>query len=379
MFNKYWNIPPSEILPNGIIKGRVGTPYEDYSGVQLDFTPEQICAELMACGIMCYAGDAVVGPGTIYYPFNLCNLKDYSKLQRASNALGARLRVNAIISKCEYADFAVSIPRRNRALVPLTRCLNTMSFDEARRESPSTAILGLNTSNNTEFVDIAKMPHLLIAGASGSGKTVAMHTIITSLLFAASPNEVQFVMIDPKQIELRMYKKLPHLMTPIVTDVNKAVLTLEAVCRKMDERYKSIKKGYSGFSKIIVVIDELADLMLTSKKLAETPIVRIAQLGRAAGIHLIVATQRPMATVITGLIKANMPARLALTMASWRDAGVMEVAGADKLSGYGDALYQSPNHTIPPVRLQCAYTSEHDIRATVKWWTSRKCSRTSWF
>ena len=202
-----------------------------------------------------------------------------------------------------------------------------------------------------------------------------MHTIITSMLMGANPGELKFLMIDPKQIKLSMYAGIPHLVQPIITDVEAAISALDNICAHMDQRYRDIKRGKTGHPRLIVVIDELADLMLTSKKRVETSIVRLAQMGRAAGIHLIAATQRPTVNVCTGLIKANIPARLALTMASFRDAGVMEIKGADKLSGRGDALYQPPNHTIPPIRLQCAYTSPADIAAVTGWWKSKDSRR----
>jgi len=345
-------------------------------------TAEEIEAILFSCDIPCSPGCRVISASSVTYHFNLFNLKDISKLPKAIQALSARLRLNAMQEKSPYGDFAVSITRKQRQVVTLKNAMlgrgagNDSEYsDFTLIDSPVKAALGKDSSNNPVIIDLAKLPHLLIAGATGSGKTVALHSIITSMIRGSTPHQLEFIMIDPKQIELGVYSKIPHLVRPIVNDIPSAINTLQDVCDIMDRRYREIKRGKTGHTRLIVVIDELADLMLTSKKAVETSIVRIAQLGRAAGIHLLVATQKPTVNVVTGLIKANIPARLALTMASYRDSGVVEVKGADKLGGQGDALYQDADHTKPPVRLQVAWCSPNDSKAIADYWRSKECRK----
>ena len=351
-----WTTPPIAILPQD-------SPQEQSVN---EHAPVAVAAIVAACGVSCNPVNVSFGPSTVVYHFNLVNLRDHSKLPRLMPAISARLRIQSVLSDSAIADFAISVARNCRDPVSLKQTLlSTPVF-----WSPTAAVLGVSSDNRPVAIDVADMPHLLIAGATGSGKTVALHTVITSMLFHGTPLHLRFVMIDPKRIELAIYGSLPHLLTPIVTDVSAAIYTLNELCRIMDERYYHMQQGYTQFPRIVVVVDELADLMLTSKKQVETAIVRLAQMGRAAGIHLLLATQRPTVNVVTGLIKANIPARLALTMASYRDANVLEVKGADKLAGKGDALFQGPNHTVPPIRLQTAYTSAYDIATVVGWWGS---------
>ena len=238
---------------------------------------------------------------------------------------------------------------------------------------------GLGTSASCGIVcDLAKMPHLLIAGATGSGKSVCINSIITSILLNAHPEFVKFMMIDPKQVELSQYNGIPHLCAPVVTDPVKAVAWLRGMCDEMDRRYnvmsengvrniESYNQVYrdAQFPRIVVVIDELADLMYTSGKKAEAPIVRLAQLGRAAGIHLVIATQRPTRDVITGLIKANMPSRIAFATASAVDSRtILDFGGAEKLLGRGDMLYK-PADALKPIRVQGVYVSDGEVERVV--------------
>jgi S-DNA-T family DNA segregation ATPase FtsK/SpoIIIE len=218
------------------------------------------------------------------------------------------------------------------------------------------------------------MPHMLIAGATGSGKSVALNTILCGMLYCATPTMTQFVMIDPKQVELSAYAGLPHLAAPIITSADEAVNTLQSINAAMDQRYKVMarqrtKSGTeAGFPRMVIVIDELADLMLTSKKAVEESIIRIAQLGRAAGMHLLVATQKPVVSVITGLIQGNIPCKLALQTASTSDSvRILGHKGAETLLGRGDALLKLPDR-VQEIRLQCAYTAPEDIDAIVNYW-----------
>lgn len=360
---RYWTTPPASILQDA------GAPVH----IPLEHTAYDVAAIFANCGISCNPHGVTVGASVVLYHMDLHDLRQYTKALRAAPMIGAALHSPVTIGASTVAHFCVSVARSERQPIPLKRVILTTAFNDTR--SPTSTVLGATVDNNPLVIDIAKMPHLLIAGATGSGKSVLLHSIIGSMLYRGTPSTLQLLMIDPKQVELTAYDGLPHLVRPVITNVQIAVSVLDRVCEVMDDRYKDIRRGITNHPRLVIVIDELADLMLTSKKAVEPAIVRIAQLGRAAGIHLIIATQRPTVNVVTGLIKANMPARIALTMASYRDAGVMEVSGAAKLAGRGDALFQSPDHTIAPIRFQAAYTSDADVAAIVRYWKSKEALR----
>jgi len=256
-----------------------------------------------------------------------------------------------------------------------------------------TLALGKNISGGSVFANLAKMPHLLIAGATGSGKSVTIHTIVNSLLFRNSPENLKFIMIDPKRVELTQYNKIPHLLTPVITDAKKTIMSLKWASKEMDRRYDILEKSkvrdiesyhknilspaVEAFKKtkegevpdlmpyIVIVIDELADIMQAYPRELESAVVRLAQMSRAVGIHLILSTQRPSVNVITGLIKANIPARIALQVASQFDSRtILDTAGAEKLLGAGDMLYTS-GEMSKPVRLQSAFISEGEVKKVV--------------
>ena len=240
------------------------------------------------------------------------------------------------------------------------------------------------------------MPHLLIAGATGSGKSVSIHVIINSLLFRNSPETLKFIMIDPKRVELTLYNKIPHLLTPVITDAKKAIMSLKWAAKEMERRYDVLEKSkvrdIESYHKniitpaiekfrrsgpesgeaapdvmpyIVVVIDELADIMQAYPRELEAAIVRLAQMSRAVGIHLLLSTQRPSVNVITGLIKANIPTRIALQVASQFDSRtILDSAGAEKLLGAGDLLYLS-GEMSKPVRLQSPFISESEVKKVV--------------
>ena len=243
--------------------------------------------------------------------------------------------------------------------------------------------LGRDISGSVCTADLTKMPHLLIAGATGSGKSVGMNVIIASLLMKAKPNEVKFLMIDPKKVELTMYNELPHLLSPVVTNPRKAAQALNNVVQEMEHRYelfaasgvrnvdsyndyieeqnKNEGTGYEKLPKIVVFIDELADLMLVASNEVENAIIRLAQMARAAGIHMIIATQRPSVDVITGIIKANVPSRLAFAVSSGTDSRtILDSNGAEKLLGRGDMLFQ-PMGMNKPLRVQGGYISDAEV------------------
>jgi S-DNA-T family DNA segregation ATPase FtsK/SpoIIIE len=357
---KYWYTPQPDILERG-------------STEQTEIIAPDYIADILAqVDMPCISAGYTAGAQILTYHYNLLNLKDHNKANRAVKALSAALQTPCTIIPSDKAHFAVQVARRGRELVTLRQIISTVAFDCNR--TPTTAALGLDDAGQPVIVDIAKMPHMLIAGATGSGKSVALNTILCSMLYCATPVMTQFVMIDPKQVELSAYAGLPHLATPIVTSAGEAVKTLAQVNATMDKRYKVMarkrtKSGTdAGLPRLVIVIDELADLMLTSKKAVEESIIRIAQLGRAAGIHLIVATQKPVVSVITGLIQGNIPAKLALQTASTSDSvRILGHKGAEQLLGRGDALLKLPDR-VQEVRLQCAYTSENDVQAVVDYW-----------
>ena len=289
-------------------------------------------------------------------------------------------------------DIRIEAPIPGKALVGIevpNQKVATVSFKELMAEfretdfSPLEVPLGRDISNGLVTADLAKMPHLLIAGSTGSGKSVAINVILTSLLMNCLPEQVKLVLIDPKKVELGMYHDLPHLLTPVVTEPRKAAVTLEKVVAKMQQRYEIFaqtgQRNLTGYNKmaakdpanyeqmpyIVVVVDELADLMMTTGNEVEAAITRIAQMGRAAGIHLILATQRPSVDVITGIIKANVPSRMAFAVSSGTDSRtIIDQVGAEKLLGRGDMLYL-PMGQNKPSRVQGAYIYDEDVQNVV--------------
>jgi S-DNA-T family DNA segregation ATPase FtsK/SpoIIIE len=253
-----------------------------------------------------------------------------------------------------------------------------------KAKSKLTVSLGLDVSGTPVAVDIARMPHVLIAGTTGSGKSVLINDFISSLLFRASPQEVRLILIDPKRVEFTGYNGIPHLLTPVIVEPEKILSSLKWAMAEMDKRYKLFAErgvrnieGYnelSGFQAlpyIVIVIDELADLMMFAPVEVEDAIARLAQMARATGIHLVIATQRPSVNVITGLIKANIPARIAFNVSSMIDSRViLDSPGAEKLLGRGDMLYIPPDQA-KPTRIQAPYLSEKEIKKLVDFLKSR--------
>ncbi|HDH10267.1 MAG TPA: DUF87 domain-containing protein, partial [Deltaproteobacteria bacterium] len=259
-----------------------------------------------------------------------------------------------------------------REIVHLSDVIDSSEFRNSN--SPLTMALGKDTEGYPIVADLSKMPHLLIAGSTGSGKSVGLNVIITSILYKATPDEVKFLMIDPKVLELSVYDGIPHMLIPVITDPNRAQTALAGMVRKMEYRYalmgKKGVKNIANYNKIVaddeklpllvVVIDELADLMMISVKKVEMAIARLAQMARASGIHLLVATQRPSVDVLTGLIKANFSARIAFKVASKIDSRtIIDTSGSEKLLGKGDMLFLAPGTSVPQ-RVHGAYISEYE-------------------
>ncbi len=255
-----------------------------------------------------------------------------------------------------------------------------MLGSKAMKKHPSklATALGINVAGKPVIMDIAKMPHLLIAGATGSGKSVAVNTFLTSILFRSSPNEVKFILVDPKRVELTGYNDIPHLLTPVIVEPKKVVSALKWATDEMDRRYKQLAEvgvrnitafnelaGYAAMPSIVIVIDELADIMLFAPGEVEESITRIAQMARAVGIHLVLATQRPSVDVITGLIKANIPGRICFNVSSMTDSRVvLDAPGAEKLLGKGDMLFQPPDQA-KPLRVQGTFVSDQEIKSLI--------------
>jgi S-DNA-T family DNA segregation ATPase FtsK/SpoIIIE len=294
-------------------------------------------------------------------------------------ALAARtLRIEAPIPG--KAAVGIEIPNQDFNVVTLRGILETLDFTTGTK---LTFALGRDVAGRAQAVDLAKMPHLLIAGATGSGKSVMVNALITSLLCNATPDDVRMILVDLKRVELAAYNGLPHLLVPVITEPEKAKAALKWAVNEMEGRYRrfagatarNIKAYNDGRADpadrmpyIVLVIDELADLMMREGKHVEEPIVRLAQKARATGIHMVLATQRPSVNVVTGLIKANFPSRIAFAMASQIDSRtILDTPGAEDLIGRGDMLYQ-PSDLPRPMRLQGVFVSDHEIgRITGHW------------
>jgi S-DNA-T family DNA segregation ATPase FtsK/SpoIIIE len=291
----------------------------------------------------------------------------------------------------------IEIPNEHREIVRLREILTSEVYSGAR--SPLTLALGKDVSSQPVVANLAKMPHLLVAGTTGSGKSVAINAMILSLLFNASPNEVRLIMVDPKMLELSIYEGIPHLLAPVVTDMKEAANALRWCVGEMERRYQLMAalgvRNLAGYNHqvenaieagtpneppwgnepqglqpmpfIVVIVDELADLMMVVGKKIEELIARLAQKARAAGIHLILATQRPSVDVITGLIKANIPTRIAFQVSSRVDSRtILDQMGAEQLLGQGDMLYLPPGTGIP-TRVHGAFVADHEVHAVVRY------------
>ncbi len=301
-------------------------------------------------------------------------------------ALGApQIRIEAPVPGKKVVG--IEVPNKEREVVYIRELLESQAFQNTTKTLP--LALGKGMGGQPVISDLVGLPHLLIAGATSSGKSVCINSIILSILYKFTPKEVKFLMIDPKRVELSVYEGIPHLVGPIVVDPKKAALALEWIIKEMERRFKifadlgvrnlngynSIVEDLPGYTKmpfIVVIIDELADLMMVAPKDVEESLCRLAQMARATGIHLIVATQRPSVDVITGLIKANFPSRIAFTVSSQIDSRtIIDMNGAEKLLGKGDMLY-FPVGVFKPIRAQGAYVSDRDVKRVVEFLRKKK-------
>ncbi len=321
------------------------------------------------------------GPSVTRYEVELEKGVRLSKLTTAADDIALSLgspgvRIAAIPGKISVVG--IEVPNRAVTTVSLREVIDSAEFHKAK--SKSAFAVGKDIGGNAIVGNIAKLPHMLIAGTTGSGKSVCMNSIIISLLYKASPDEVKLIMIDPKMVELGIYNSIPHLLIPVVTDPKKAAGSLQWAVTEMMRRYKAMSdagvrdlESYNSIMEhedtgnklpqIVVIIDELADLMLVAAKEVEESICRIAQMGRAAGMHLVIATQRPSADVITGLMKANIPSRIAFAVASAMESRIiLDTQGAEKLVGKGDMLF-APIGNGKPMRVQGCFVSDAEVES----------------
>ena len=345
----------------------------------------QLQRTLHSFGVSAKVENISVGPAITRYELKPAEGVRVSKIANLADDIALNLAAETIRIEAPIPGkqaVGIEIPNKEKEAVPLRDVVESEEFES--NKSKLSVALGKDVAGNIVLADIAKMPHVLIAGSTGSGKYVCINTIITSFIYNAKPSEVKLVMVDPKVVELSVYNGIPHLLIPVVTDPRKAAGALAWAVQEMDHRYnlfaeKGVRdlKGYNAaieksgddtigkLPQIVIVIDELADLMMVAAKEVEDSICRLAQKARAAGMHLVIATQRPSVDVITGLIKANIPSRIAFAVSSQIDSRtILDQVGAEKLLGKGDMLYY-PASASKPIRVQGAFVSDDEVEKIV--------------
>lgn len=360
---------------------------------------------LLNFGIEVEMDEITIGPTVTRYALKPAEGMKLSRIIALQNDLSLALAAHPIRIEAPIPGkslVGIEIPNKTKSIVGLATLLGDDKFQNSAK--PLTTALGRNIGGKSIFGNLAKMPHCLVAGTTGSGKSVTIHSMITSLLYRNGPDDLKFILIDPKRVELTLYNNIPHLLTPVITDAKKAILALKWAAKEMDRRYdilesesvrdiesyhnnvfgkvksqkakaktseevaeaKSEEINTDRMPYIVIIIDELADIMSSYPRELESAIVRLAQMSRAVGIHLILSTQRPEVNVITGLIKANIPARIALKVSSQVDSRtILDAGGAEKLLGAGDMLYSSGE--AQPERLQSAFISEGEVKKVVNY------------
>ncbi len=366
-------------LPLDLLSDKIGKPTSgDIKG-----NTEIIRRTLENFGIAVEMGEVSVGPTVTQYTFKPAEGIKLSRITALNNDLALSLAAHPIRIEAPIPGkslVGVEVPNQAKAIVGLKEVLSDKDFKE--RKSGLMIALGKDVSGKDWLYDLSKMPHLLVAGATGSGKSVCLNAVIISLLYQNNPDDLKFIMVDPKRVELPVYNGIPHLLTPVITEVSKTINALKWCLNEMDRRFEilsqsgkrniagynsSLKNGGIKMPYIIFIIDELADLMVAAGRDIEAGVIRLAQMARAVGIHLILATQRPSVDVITGLIKANMPARAAFAVASGVDSRtILDSLGAEKLLGRGDMLFTTAELSKPK-RLQGAFVSDNEIKRIVNY------------
>ncbi len=373
--DKVWEYPPYDLLDeqdptpldSGDVQGRAKIIIDTLRSFDINVTIVEIKT---GPSVTQYSLEAEVGT-----KISKISSLQYDLALALSSPTGS-VRIEAPIPGKPY--IGIEVPNNSRALVNFKSLITAESMKSVK--SKLGIVLGKDVGGLTRVYDISKMPHLLVAGATGSGKSVFLHSLIFSLLYRCSPQECKFIMIDPKRVELVHYAEIPHLLTPVVTDIDKSPAVFKWAVAEMERRYKLFeaakarnidnyneKSGFQALPYIMIVVDELAEIMVVDPAGVEKSIIRIAQLARATGIHLILAVQRPSTNIITGLIKANIPARIAFNVTSQIDSRVIiDQPGAEKLLGKGDMLWVPPD--VPkPVRLQGAFVSDKEISKLVSY------------
>ena len=379
-----YEMPPIELMSMGDGKVNRG------SKKALTDTATRLQKTLYSFGVSAKVENVSVGPAITRYELKPAEGVRVSKIAKLSDDIALNLAAESIRIEAPIPGkmaVGIEIPNKEKEVVPLRDIIDSDEFRD--HKSKVAFALGKGVSGDTVVTDIAKMPHVLIAGSTGSGKSVCINTLITSILYKAKPSEVKLIMVDPKVVELSVYNGIPHLLIPVVTDPKKAAGALAWAVQEMVHRYslfasKNVRdiKGYNAaiekeeaegtlseeegkMPQIVIIIDELADLMMVSPKDVEDSICRLAQMARAAGMHLVIATQRPSVDVITGIIKANIPSRIAFAVSSQVDSRtILDSVGAEKLLGKGDMLFY-PSGASKATRIQGAFISDGDVEKIV--------------
>ena len=375
--DEHYEFPPIQLLAEGDKKGVKG------GKKAVADTATKLQKTLYSFGVSAKVENVSVGPAITRYELKPAEGVRVSKIANLADDIALNLAAETIRIEAPIPGkqaVGIEVPNKENEIVPLRDIIDCDSFKE--HKSKLAFALGKDVAGNEVVTDIAKMPHVLIAGATGSGKSVCINTLIASIIYKAKPSEVKLVMVDPKVVELSVYNGIPHLLIPVVTDPKKAAGALAWAVQEMVNRYslfasKNVRdiKGYNAalevegeehkLPQIVIIIDELSDLMMVSPKDVEDSICRLAQMARAAGMHLVIATQRPSVDVITGIIKANIPSRIAFSVSSQVDSRtILDMAGAEKLLGKGDMLFY-PAGAPKPTRIQGAFISDKEVEKIV--------------